>query len=45
MLASTKGEIRSSYPGKTDPEAIKLDLSGKDPKVFVTTDSGKIELL
>jgi DUF4097 and DUF4098 domain-containing protein YvlB len=45
VLASTKGEIRSSYPGKTDPDAIKLDLSGKDPKVFVTTGSGKIELL
>jgi len=45
VLASTKGEIRSSYPGKTDPDAIKLELSGKDPKVFVTTGSGKIELL
>ena len=45
VLASTRGDIRSSFPGKTDPEAIKLDLSGKDPKVFVTTGSGKIELL
>jgi hypothetical protein len=44
VLASTKGEIRSSYAGKTDPAAIKLDLSGKDPKVFITTASGKIEL-
>jgi hypothetical protein len=45
VLSSTKGEIRSLYPGKTDPDAIKLDLSGKDPKIFVTTGSGKIELL
>jgi hypothetical protein len=45
VLASTKGEIRSSYPGRTDPKTIKLELSGKDPRIFVTTSSGKIELL
>jgi hypothetical protein len=44
VLASTKGEIRSAFAGTTDPEKIKLDLAGKDPKVFVTTNSGKIEL-
>ncbi|HVN32683.1 MAG TPA: DUF4097 family beta strand repeat-containing protein [Thermoanaerobaculaceae bacterium] len=44
VLASTKGEIRSAYPGKTDPGTIRLDLSGKEPRVFVTTASGKIEL-
>ena len=45
VLASTKGEIRSSYPGRTDPKEIKLELSGQDPRIFVTTTSGKIELL
>jgi hypothetical protein len=45
VLASTKGEIRSAYAGKTDPATIKLDLSGKEPRIFVTTASGKIELL
>jgi hypothetical protein len=45
VLATTKGEIRSSFPGRTDPATIKLELSGKDPKIFITTASGKIELL
>jgi len=44
-LASTKGEIRSTLPGVSDPTTIKLALSGKGPKVFVTTTSGRIELL
>lgn len=44
-LASTKGDIRSTLPGLSDPKAVKLELSGKGPKVFVTTISGKIELL
>jgi hypothetical protein len=44
-LASTKGEIRSTLPGLSDPKTIKLELSGKGPKLFVTTTSGKIELL
>ncbi len=44
-LASTKGEIRSTLPGLSDPKTIKLELSGKGPKLFITTTSGKIELL
>jgi len=44
-LASTRGEIRSSLPGITDPTAIKLQLSGAGPKIFITTTSGRIELL
>ncbi len=44
-LASTRGDIRSTMPGQTDPNISKLQLSGKGPRVFVTTVSGKIELL
>ena len=43
-LISTKGEIRSSYPGLSDPKTIRLGLSGSGPKVFVTTSSSRIEV-
>lgn len=43
-LASSKGEIRSTFPGQSDPKAIKLTLSGAGPKVFVTSSSSRIEL-
>jgi hypothetical protein len=44
VLATTSGDIRSAYPGETDPKATKLTLSGSGPKVFVTTRSGRIDL-
>ena len=43
-LATAKGEIRSSFPGVSDPKTPRLDLSGKGPKVFITTTSSRIEL-
>ncbi len=43
-LASSKGEIRSTFPGQSDPKTIRLTLSGAGPKVFVTTSSSRIEL-
>ncbi len=43
-LATEKGEIRSTFPGKTDPKTTKLTLIGKGPKVLVTTASSRIEL-
>jgi len=43
-LVSTKGEIRSSFPGLSDPQTIRLGLSGTGPKVFVTTTSSRIEV-
>jgi hypothetical protein len=44
VLATTTGDIRSAYPGKSDPKATTLDLSGGGPKVQVTTRSGRIDL-
>jgi len=43
-LTSSKGEIRSVFPGNSDPKAIRLSLTGPGPKVFVTTSSSRIEL-
>lgn len=43
-LVSTKGEIRSSFPGLSDPKTIRLGLSGTGPKVFVTTTSSRIQV-
>ncbi|MBZ5588894.1 MAG: DUF4097 domain-containing protein [Acidobacteriia bacterium] len=43
-LISSKGEIRSSFPGQSDPKTIRLGLSGNGPKVFVTASSSRIEL-
>ncbi len=43
-LVTTKGEIRSSFPGLSDPKAGRLGLSGHGPKVIVTTTSSRIEL-
>jgi DUF4097 and DUF4098 domain-containing protein YvlB len=44
-LQSSRGEIRSSYPGDTpDPTQAQLVLTGKGPKVNITTTSGRIEL-
>ncbi len=43
-LQGSKGEIRSAYPGNSDPKSIRLDLTGSGPKVFVTTSSSRIEL-
>ncbi|HVN74780.1 MAG TPA: DUF4097 family beta strand repeat-containing protein [Thermoanaerobaculaceae bacterium] len=43
-LSSSKGEIRSAFPGTSDPKTVRLDLSGNGPKVFVTTSSSRIEL-
>jgi DUF4097 and DUF4098 domain-containing protein YvlB len=43
-LTTTSGDIRSAYPGESDPKATKLTLSGSGPKVFVTTRSGRIDL-
>ncbi len=43
-LTSSKGEIRSSFPGNSDPKTIRLTLTGAGPKVFVTTSSSRIEL-
>lgn len=44
-LSSSKGEIRSVYPGDADVAKRRVLLSGHGPKVFVTTSSGRIELL
>ncbi len=44
VLSTNTGDIRSSFPGKSDPNATKLDLSGTGPKVQITTGSGRIEL-
>jgi len=43
-LVSTNGEIRSAFPGLSDPKTVRLGLSGNGPKVFVTTISSKIEV-
>jgi hypothetical protein len=43
-LVSSKGEIRSTFPGQSDPKTIRLTLSGAGPKVFVTTSSSRIDL-
>ncbi len=44
-VSSVKGEIRSAYPGQTPGKGGKLILSGESVRVFVTTTSGRIELL
>lgn len=44
-IASTRGEIRSNYPGQTSTEERRLLLAGSGPKVYVTTASGKVEIL
>jgi hypothetical protein len=44
-LVPSKGDIRSNYPGHADPQGGKLQLAGAGVKVFVTTSSGRIELL
>lgn len=43
-LSSARGEIRSAYPGASDPGKPHLALAGGGPKVFITTISGRIEL-
>lgn len=43
-LATERGEIRSTFAGKTDPKTTKLTLAGRGPRVFVTTTSSRIEL-
>ncbi len=43
-LITSRGEIRSSFAGVTDPKAPRLDLSGKGPMVYITTTSSRIEL-
>ncbi len=43
-LTTTTGDIRSDFPGKSDPNATKLSLSGAGPKVFITSSSGRIDL-
>lgn len=43
-LITARGEIRSSFPGVSAPKTPRLDLSGKGPKVFITTTSSRIEL-
>jgi Toastrack DUF4097 len=44
VLATTTGDIRSAFPGESDPKSTKLTLSGTGPKVLVTTRSGRIDL-
>jgi DUF4097 and DUF4098 domain-containing protein YvlB len=44
-IVSSKGDIRSKYAGHADPQGGKLQLAGAGVKVFVTTSSGRIELL
>jgi DUF4097 and DUF4098 domain-containing protein YvlB len=44
-IASTRGEIRSSFPGHTSTEERRLLLAGSGPKIYVATASGKVELL
>lgn len=44
-IASTRGEIRSEYPGHTSTEERRLLLAGEGPRVYVATASGKVELL
>ncbi|MFI5142903.1 MAG: DUF4097 family beta strand repeat-containing protein [Thermoanaerobaculales bacterium] len=43
-LRSAKGEIRSAYPGESDPKGGLLKLSGAGTKLTVTTTSGRIDL-
>jgi DUF4097 and DUF4098 domain-containing protein YvlB len=43
-LATTRGEIRSSFTGTTGPEEQKLTFTGDGPKVDVTTTSGMIQV-
>ena len=43
-LQSVKGDIRSAYPGETDPKGGLVKLSGAGPKLSVTTTSGRIDL-
>ncbi|MGE5234814.1 MAG: DUF4097 family beta strand repeat-containing protein [Acidobacteriota bacterium] len=44
-ITSSKGEIRSSYPGQSPAEGGQLNLGGSGPKVVITTTSGKVELM
>ena len=43
-VASVRGEIRSVYPGTAPANEPRLRLSGKAPRLAITTTSGKIEL-
>lgn len=44
-IASTRGEIRSVYPGQASTEDRRLLLAGSEAKIYVVTASGKVELL
>ena len=43
-IGTSKGEIRSAFPGESDPNSGKLKLTGVGPKLFVTTTSGRVDL-
>ncbi|MEP0774601.1 MAG: DUF4097 family beta strand repeat protein [Acidobacteriota bacterium] len=43
-LASSRGEIRSSYGGEASPEGGRFVLFGRKPLLTITTTSGRIDL-
>ncbi len=43
-LRSVKADIRSAYPGETDPKGGLVKLSGAGPKLTITTTSGRIDV-
>lgn len=44
-LVSARGEIRSEHPGESDEKGGKVRLTGRGPRIVISTASGRIELL